>query len=329
MVAKTRPPLLQAAVVYNPSKVSIRKLKSAVANGAKAAGWSPPLWFATTEKDPGQRVTASAVRRGVSTVIAVGGDGTIRAVAEALRDTSVALAIVPSGTGNLLARNLDLGLGGMEQAIETAFTGANRAIDLGIAKIHRSSGEFDEHVFLVMAGLGLDAKMIATTNPRLKKTVGWLAYLSAGVRAIPSVKPIRLNFKLNDGPERAISVHTIIVGNCGVLQGGIVLLPDAKLDDGLLDVVVLRPRGPFGWLRIWNKVTWENGVLRKSVLGRKIIGLTPERQDVRYLRGTELLLTPELAQEVQLDGDELGAATILHTWVEQGALTVKVPHTTI
>jgi diacylglycerol kinase (ATP) len=314
-----------AAVIYNPSKVSIPKLKRAVGDAAKQAGWSAPIWFETTEKDSGQRVTASAIRRGAELVLVAGGDGTVRAVAEGLRDTDLPMAILPSGTGNLLARNLSLDATSLVKSISTAFSGASRSIDLGIASIGRDDGTSDEHVFLVMAGFGLDAKMIANTSPRLKKTVGWLAYVDAGFRAIPSVVPIRLRYRLDDAAERSVNAHTIIIGNCGALQGGILLLPDAKPDDGLLDIVVLRPRGAFGWLRIWNKVTWENGVLRKSVFGRKIIGLSPDVKDLTYLRGADLSLTVETAQAIQLDGDEFGEAVSIHSWVEPGALTVKVP----
>ena len=167
----------RAAVVYNPIKVDIEKVKSAVAAAESEAGWAETLWFETTEEDAGQGVTASAIRRGASVVIAAGGDGTVRAVAEALRDSGVSLALLPSGTGNLLARNLELPLTNLEQAVEIAFTGDDRQIDLGMVEIVRADGDSEEHAFLVMAGLGLDAKMIKNTNSTLKKAVGWLAYV--------------------------------------------------------------------------------------------------------------------------------------------------------
>jgi diacylglycerol kinase (ATP) len=248
----------------------------------------------------------------------------VRAVAEALRDSSAQLAVIPSGTGNLLARNLGLGTSTLAQSTAIAFGDSEKKIDLGIVSIERDDGATDEHAFLVMAGFGLDAKMIANTNSQLKKRVGWLAYVDAGMRSIPALHPVRLRYRLDDAAERSINAHSIIIGNCGSLQGGVVLLPDAKLDDGLFDIVVLRPRGRFGWLRIWNKVTWENGVLRKSVFGRKIIGLSPDVKDLSYLRGADLDLTVETAQAIQLDGDEFGEAISLHCWVEPGALTVKV-----
>jgi diacylglycerol kinase family enzyme len=314
-----------AAVVYNPLKVDAEKLKKAVAGASKAAGWAPPAWFETTAEDAGQGATTSAIRRGASMVIAAGGDGTVRAVAEALRDTSVALAVLPSGTGNLLARNLELPLSSVEQGIDIAFNGANHNIDLGIAEITRADGDTEEHAFLVMAGLGLDAKMIKNTNTKLKKAVGWLAYIDGIARSLPELKPVRVQYRLNGGPSKSMSVHTIIVGNCGVLPGGLLLMPDAKPDDGILDIAALRPRGPFGWAKVWQKVAWENGVLRKSALGRKIIDLSRDVKDVTYLTGTSLDMVVETPQEFQLDGDEFGEAKSVRTWVDPGALTVRVP----
>ncbi|MCU1556763.1 MAG: diacylglycerol kinase [Microbacteriaceae bacterium] len=325
MPGSPTPSKRRAAVVYNPVKVELAKLEKSVAAAEISAGWAASRWYSTTEKDAGQNVTRAALADGAAVIIAAGGDGTVRAVAEALRDSGVPLSLVPAGTGNLLARNLDLALNSLDESIETAFTGADRRIDLGMAEIVRDDDEREEHAFLVMAGIGLDAKMIAMTKPRLKKAVGWLAYVDAGVRALPELKPVRIRYSIDGSVEKSSSVHTIIVGNCGALPGGILLMPDAKPDDGILDIAALRPRGPFGWLKVWNKVAWENGVLRKSALGRSIIDLTADVKDVLYLTGRDLQLTVEVSQEFQLDGDEFGKAKSVHAWVDPGALTVKVP----
>ncbi len=315
----------RAAVVYNPVKGHLRKLKSAVRDAEEAAGWKKTIWLETSEQDAGQAVTREALKKGATVVLAAGGDGTVRAVAEALRSSGVPLALVPVGTGNLLARNLGLTLTNIDEAVATAFNGVDRSIDLGMAEITRADGDSEEHVFLVMAGVGLDAKMIAHTNPRLKKAVGWLAYVDAIGRSLPELKPIRLHFSRDGSPERSTSAHTVLIGNCGLLPGGILLMPDAKPDDGLLDMVVLRPAGPFGWLKVWNKVAWENGVLRKSALGRQIIDLSRDVKDVTYLTGRDLRLTLDEPEEFQLDGDEFGELKSVHAWVDAGALDVRVP----
>lgn len=325
MATPSAPRQQRAAVVYNPIKVDLPKLRAAVDAAADRHGWAEPAWFATTEEDPGQGATASALRRGADVVLAAGGDGTVRAVAEALRSTDVPLALLPQGTGNLLARNLDLPLTDLEASVELAFSGVDRPIDLGIAAITRSDGESSVHAFLVMAGLGLDAKMIKNTSTKLKKAVGWLAYIDGIARSLPELKPVRLHYRLDRGVLRSMNVHTIIIGNCGVLPGGFLLMPDAAPDDGILDIAALRPRGPFGWAKVWQKVAWENGVLRKSAIGRKIIDLSADVRDVTYLRARELSMTVDEPQEFQLDGDEFGEALTVRTTVDPGALLVKLP----
>jgi len=315
----------QAAVVYNPIKVDLENLKELVNAAATEAGWGTSMWFATTEEEAGQRATASALRRGADVVLAAGGDGTVRAVAEGLRGSDVPIALLPSGTGNLLARNLDLDVTDLEGAIRSAFTDGERRVDLGLVEVTRESGEKETHAFLVMAGLGLDAKMMANTNPQLKKAVGWLAYVDAGVRSVAELKPMRLNYTVDKKDSKTASVHTILIGNCGKLPGGLMVMPDATPDDGILDIVAMRPQGRFGWLRVWNKVAWENGVLRKSAVGRKIIDLSKDVKDVMSFRGRELTLEVTPAQEFELDGDEYGEVVAMKAWVEERSLRVKDP----
>jgi diacylglycerol kinase (ATP) len=315
----------RAAVIYNPIKVDLPALKRSVDAAAETAGWDAPLWLSTTALDAGQAAAATAIRRGVNLVFAAGGDGTVRAVAEGLRGNTVPLALIPAGTGNLLARNLHISLTNLDAAIATGFTGVDRPIDLGLTRIVRESGAVEEHVFVVMAGLGLDAKLISNTNPRLKKAVGWLAYVDAGLRSLPELSPLKLRYSLNHAPERVVHVHTIIMGNCGELPGGILLMPDAKPDDGVLDIAAFRPRGPLGWITIWNRVAWGNGVLRKSAIGRGLINLSTDVKDVTYLTGKDLRLWVEKPEEFQLDGDQFGEAVSVHTWLEPHGLIVRVP----
>ncbi len=314
-----------AAVVYNPTSVDLRRLRRVVERAETDNDWGRTRWFPTSKTDGGQAVTRDAIATGASVVIAAGGDGTVRAVAESLRGSSVPIALLPVGTGNLLARNLELHLGNLDASVATAFSGVERSIDLGVAEITRESGATEEHVFVVMAGLGLDAKLIARTNAKLKKAVGWLAYVDAGMRALPDLGPVRLRYRVESQPARPLTAHTLIVGNCGSLPGGILLIPDARPDDGILDVVALKPRGRFGWLRVWNKITWENGVLRRSATGRKIIDLRSDVKDVAYLRGRNLGFELETPEGFQLDGDEFGPVSAVYCYADRGALTVRVP----
>lgn len=315
----------RAGVVYNPLKVDKAELRAAVAAAEKAAGWSKSLWFETTVEDAGAGLARQAADAGVEVVLAAGGDGTVRAVAEGLRDTKVALALLPSGTGNLLARNLDLPLSDLEASVETAFTGENRDIDLGLVEVVRPDGASEHHAFVVMAGIGLDAKMVANTNPELKKRVGWLAYVDAIARSLRDSKQLRINFRADGGGAKTMRAHTVLVGNCGLLPGNVLLLPEATLDDGVFDIVALRPEGFLGWAQVWVKIVWENGVLRRSSAGRKLMGLSREIRTLRYLKASTFEVRLDRAEEFELDGDDFGVVTGFRTEVDAGALTVRVP----
>ncbi|GHF26842.1 diacylglycerol/lipid kinase family protein [Pseudolysinimonas yzui] len=315
----------RAAIIYNPLKVDKAKLRSSVATAEKAAGWDKSLWFETTAEEAGGGLAKKAAAEKVEVVLAAGGDGTVRAVAEGLRDTKVALALLPAGTGNLLARNLDLPLSDLDSSVQAAFTGEDRDIDLGLVEIERPDGATEQHAFVVMAGIGLDAKMVANTNPELKKRVGWLAYADAIARSLRDAKQLRISFRADDGAARTMRAHTVLVGNCGLLPGNVLLLPDASLDDGVLDIVALRPEGFFGWAQVWVKIVWENGVLRRSSVGRKMMGYTREIRTLRYLKASTFEVRLDRAEEFELDGDEFGVVVGFRTEVDAGALTVRVP----
>ena len=314
----------RAAIILNPTKIDRASLSDAVAAAEKSANYAETLWFETTLEVTGEELARRAIDEGATVVIAAGGDGTVRSVIQGLRGSSVSLGLLPSGTGNLLARNLELDISKVDKALAVAFGSTERTIDIGVSSIKHPSGTTEEHVFVVMAGVGLDAKMIAYTNSKLKKAVGWLAYIDAGMRAIPSLKPMRIRFTVDGSPWRTASAHTVMIGNCGALPGGVLLIPDAKLDDGKLDIMALRPEGPFGWIKVWNKITWENGVLRKSAAGRKIIDLNKDVRSVTYRTGKKLQLQLGSPEEFQLDGDEFGEVVAVRAWVEPLALTVRV-----
>ena len=321
-----------AAVVFQPQKTNLTALRSAVKAAEARAGWARTHWYETGEHDAGTDAARRALADGANVVLGSGGDGTIRALAEALRHTGVPLAIVPQGTGNLLARNLGVPLGYIAQAVEAAFVGRNRPIDIGRMTIVRpatnqakhDAGAEEEHAFLVLAGMGLDARAIQATKSTLKRRLGWLAYIDGGMRTMVRDKPLSIQHSVDGRDSKPITVYTVMIGNCGLLPGGVLLIPDASLDDGLLDVVALRPLGPFSWLRIWNKIGWENGVLRKSKAGRRIIDLVNDTKSVTYLQTGMYSLKVARPEPVQLDGDDFGLATALRSVVEPGALIVRV-----
>jgi len=315
----------RAALVYNPVKVkSAPELIAAVSNHSARRGWADPLILETSVEDPGQRITQHAIAQGASVVLVAGGDGTVRAVAEAMRGSGVPLAIVPSGTGNLLARNLLLPLLGFEEMVEAAFSGDILPIDIGIADITREEGEQESHAFVVMAGMGLDAAMIANTNPRMKKHLGWLAYIDGAARSLPRAKPFRLAYQMDGLNLHMARVNSVLFANCGALPAGIDLVPDGRVDDGLLDVALIEARGPFGWLAVWRKLWLYNSVLAKSRMGRRVVARA-NNQAIRYLVGAEAEAASPHPQPVELDGDEFGIAARIRCRVDRGGLLIAAP----
>ncbi len=312
-----------AAVIFNPVKVDEETLREAIAAEPGTADWGDTLWFETTAEDPGIGQARAAIEAGAELVIAAGGDGTIRAVAQVVAGSSATLALLPSGTGNLLARNLDLTLDDIGHSISVAFTGADRSIDLAWADIKREGGVVEREAFLVMAGLGLDAKMLSHTDDELKAKVGWLAYVDAIRKALKDKNRLRMRYRLDGRPVRSVSAHTLIVGNCGSLPANILLLPTAAIDDGRFEAVFLRPESAWGWVQIFVKIVWENGVLRRTRLGRKLVG--PDVDALRYVKGRRLEVVLSRPEELELDGDSFGRTQAFRTWIEPGGLTVRVP----
>jgi YegS/Rv2252/BmrU family lipid kinase len=290
----------RAAVVHNPTKVTdLPALKKRVEPVMARAGWEPPLWLETTVEDPGAGMAKQAVDEGCDVVFVAGGDGTVMAAATALAGSGVPLAILPTGTGNLLARNLDLPFTDEEACLRIGLTGRDRAIDVGAV---------EDRKFVVMAGLGFDAAMMRDAPEELKKKVGWPAYVVSATKHLRG-RGIRVALTLDDGEPLNRRVRTVVVGNVGKLQGNIPLLPDAVPDDGVLDVVVIAIRNVFDWVRVGSRV------MRRADV--------PDRRMERFT-AKHILIEASHAQPRQLDGDVIEDGRRLDIQVEAGALLVKV-----
>lgn len=316
---------MRAAVIYNPIKIDLDEVKAAFASAEARHGWDASLWLETTEADPGEGPATTATSEKVDVVVAAGGDGTVRAVAEGLRGSGIPLALLPSGTGNLLARNLGLGLGDLERSVDAVFTGVDRPIDVGLIRLRRPNGDLERRSFLVMAGLGIDAQMIENTDPALKKRAGWLAYVQSIATSLRDGNELHVRYRLASGSTRRATVHTFIVGNCGTLPANMMLLPDAVIDDGMLDIVMLRPEGALGWLRIWVRVAWENGILRRTSTGRRLLGDAKPIRPLHYDTSETIDATFGRPEKIELDGDAFGEATAMRASVDPGGLLVRMP----
>ncbi len=305
------PPLKRAGIIVNPTKFTdLDAVRARVTTTCLAQGWGEPIWLETTIADPGTGQARQAVEEGAAVVCPLGGDGTVRAVATALVGTETPLGPLPGGTGNLLARNLDLPFDSIEKALVVALTGQNVRIDVGRLSVDPSGQHAvpDEHLFLVMAGVGLDAAIMAGAQERLKARVGSAAYVVSGFQNFLGPQ-FRVRMKVDGEGEFARRTRTVIVGNCGRLFGGLVLMPGARLDDGVLDSVVLSPRGVVGWSAV------AGHVVTRQRRGHPLID--------RHA-GREIHIELDRPQEVQLDGDTIGTARSMTARVDPLALVVRV-----
>ena len=190
-------------MIYNPTRVAdFPALRARVEAHMARAGWAEPLWLGTTVDDPGAGMCAEAAEENADLVIVCGGDGTVRVCAQALAGTDTPLALLPSGTGNLLARNLGIPLDDEDAALRIAVSGADRHIDVAAV---------EDHKFVVMAGLGFDAAIMRDASEGLKRTIGWPAYVVSGARHLRG-RGIRVRVTLDDGKPFSRRVRT---AGCG------------------------------------------------------------------------------------------------------------------
>jgi diacylglycerol kinase (ATP) len=176
--------------------------------------------------------------------------------------------------------------------------------------------------------------MLANTRPGLKKRVGWLAYLDSLFRSVRDTDGFEFRYRLDESARNgSVRAHSVIVGNCGMLQANAMLLPDAEIDDGVFDIVVMRPRGFFGWVRIGARVFWENAILRwfhrsslgNTVVGRRITTAAKQERPLRYMRGEEFVLRLTKPDEFEIDGDPVGEIVAFRAQIDAGSLDVRVP----
>ncbi|ADU49921.1 diacylglycerol/lipid kinase family protein [Intrasporangium calvum] len=302
----------RVTVVYNPMKVDdLDADQGVVAEACRRHGWDEPQWIPTTAEETGEKQAREAVEAGADVVATLGGDGTVRAVATALVGTDVALGLLPGGTGNLLARNLDLPVDSIEDAMEPLLTGSDLRLDVGFV----AADDDPEEVFLIMTGLGFDGEIMAGTNERVKGVLGWPAYLLSGLGNL-----FNRGFTVEVTASGAAGVvgqpgdrlrrhaRTVIVGNCGTLQGGIELMPEAEYDDGVLDAVVIAPRGAFGWASVIADVSTRHRV---------------GHQRLDRMRGRDFTIVANRPTETEIDGDPVGPRSRLDIRVEPSSLVVR------
>lgn len=257
--------------------------------------------------DHASNVARQAASDGAALVLAAGGDGTLRAVAEGLAGTGTPFGILPRGTVNVLARELDIPLGSIEEALEIALHGRTQPLDLG---------RIGSRYFLLMCSVGFDALAVASVNPDLKGMVGSPAYVLAALGAVSTFVPPALRLRL-DGGAVDISGQSflIVAANTASYGGDLRIAPEASPFDGLLDLCVLEaPEGP--------PPIQTAAFLRQ--IGAIALGRAHHDPDIHYFRARHVEIEADTPVESQMDGDAYGS-TPLVVDIAPGALNVRVP----
>jgi YegS/Rv2252/BmrU family lipid kinase len=294
----------RVAVVFNPVGAGehAEQRKRELVQALEAAGAGEVLLEETTPEDPGRGPAERAIKERADLVLVAGGDGTVMACVSALAGSQTPLAVLPLGTGNLLATNLGLPTE-LAEAVEVALHGRRRRVDVGA---------LDDDRFVVMSGIGFDAAMLRDADPSMKSRLGALAYVLSGLRQLRR-RSTDYRIALDDSPSFHRLAQGVLVGNLGRLQGGLEVLPGAEPDDGVLDVGVLLTRSLLDWLRLAGRVLARRG--RDGANGPPLELFRAKRVEIDCSR----------PQPIERDGDTAPPRHHLAVRVLPSALTLCVP----
>jgi diacylglycerol kinase (ATP) len=262
-------------------------------------GFPDPLWYEVPKSRKAPKCARRALAEGADVIFVWGGDGTVQRCIDAVAGTKAVLAILPAGTANLLATNLQIphDLAG---AVRIGLAGERRPLDTGLVN--------GEH-FAVMAGAGFDARMIAQADGGMKDTLGRAAYLYTGARNLQA-RRVKATVKVDGQRFFTGRVSCVLVGNVGKILGGISAFPGARPDDGLLDLGVVTARNPAEWAR---------------TLGRVALGKAENSPFVEVTRGRRIKIRFSRALPYELDGGARRSVTKLTVKVRPASITVCVP----
>ena len=268
------------------------------------AGWDVDSAL-VTKKSALRKRARKAVKAKVEVVVAVGGDGAVFQVVNALAESESILAIIPKGTGNLLAGNLDIPRD-LAKAVGVITTGRPRRIDLGRVTVGGI-----ERDFAVACGVGFDAVVMDATEPAQKRRWGKLAYVANAIREGGRMRDARHEIAI-DGKAITTNAAQVFIANFGRI--GSLVEPRRRVipDDGLLDVIIVRASGPLSGLRA--------GL---DVLTQRDLGETDGGRVERH-RAREVSITSRPRQLVETDGSVIGRTPLTAT-IRPSALRVMTP----
>lgn len=289
------------AIIINPGGGnSDDDFAAKIRDGFSASGRS----FLCLETDAEKGATPAveeALTKGVSMIVVCGGDGTVMGAVNALgkSESDATLAIIPGGTANLLATALHIPTD-MEKALEIALNGEIQSIDLG---------DCEGTLFALGLGLGLTEKLISQTSSEEKERWGKLAYAKALLSEL-GARPHQFSFKLDEGETQTARGVAVIIANAGDAGGSLKFAPDAQMDDGKLDLVILHRFEPKDAVRLlWNG----------------LCGKLERDRVVSTFQATKISIESDPPLDLQIDGEEVELRPPLVTQARPGALKVKVP----
>ncbi|MBC8103563.1 MAG: diacylglycerol kinase family lipid kinase [Cytophagales bacterium] len=274
---------------------------------ARVATGREMVLVAAESFDSARKAARDAAARGAEIIIGAGGDGTLRALAEALAGTDSALGIVPRGTVNVLARELNIPLGNVAEAMEICLGGRTRRLDLG---------RIGDRYFLLMCSVGFDATAVQAMQPAVKDLVGASAYVLSGVATLTAFVPPVFTLYLDGKLWFTGPCFMAVIANSPNYGGDFRFLPDAEMEDGLLDVALFTVP-PGGGLAL------QRGAFLRQ-LGTAALGRAAADPEVHLLRARQIAIQTLPETPAQVDGDAFGA-TPLVVEVAPKALKVLVP----
>ena len=287
----------EVAVVAHSGKTlggGLEELRKALAD----RGYRQPLWYEVPKSKNAPAAVRKAVKDGATLVFVWGGDGMVQRCIDVLAGSETAMAILPAGTGNLLANSLGIP-GDVAKAVEIGLKGARQHFDVGVIN--------GEH-FAAMAGTGFDA-IIADTKGKAKKRLGRLAYVGSGLKAMFE-RRLWMRVRLDDTIWFKGRASCLLIGNIGTITGGVPVFTDASPSDGYLDVAVVTARTAFQWLRVFSRVAGGRPELSPLV-------------DIKQAK--KIVVEFRRKHPYELDGGTRSPVKRLNVHVEAGAITVCVP----
>ena len=286
------------AVVVHAGKTfggGLKELREVLAE----AGYRTPLWYEVHGSRRAPKAMHSAVHEGAELIFVWGGDGMVQRCVDALNGSEVPIAILPAGTGNLLATYLGVPKD-VTKAVEIGLNGTRRKLDLGVMNGER---------FAAMAGTGFDAIMVHDTDRTEKEKLGRVAYFRSSLKAMRA-KGVRMRIRLDDEVWFTGKASCVLIGNIGTVTGGLEVFAEASPSDGQLELGVVTAKNAWQWVRVFSEM---------------VVGRGDESLFIEKARGKRIDIKLKRRQRYELDGGARPPTKRLKVRIEAGTITICVP----